>query len=125
MRIGTILVAIAACHVGVGLVLYHDVLTEMCADGLIASVEDRGDRATTLWFIVTGLAIGVVGACIRELELRGTRLPSALPLGLVLLSASVVIPMPSSGGWVFLPVAWLAYRRMRRHNTTDLGRAPA
>ena len=114
MRIGSILIAIAVCHVVVGILLYRDVLAEMFADGFVASVADRGDRATTLWFIVTGLAVGIVGLCVRAFESHGLPLPSALPLSLVVLAASVVIPMPNSGGWLFLPAAWLCYRRSQR-----------
>ena len=113
MRIGTILALIAASHVAIGGVLYRDVLSTLSAEGWLNTVGDRGDRAAALWFIVTGVVVGILGACLRELEARAQALPSVLPAGLVLLTACVVIPMPSSGGWAFLPVAWLAYRRSR------------
>jgi hypothetical protein len=113
MLIGTMLLAVGILHVLVGGVLYAGPLLDILRDGVFASVPDFGDRATALWFIVAGIGVVVLGACVRELERARVPLPAALVPGLWVLTIAVVVPMPISGGWLFAPIAVLAHRRAR------------
>jgi hypothetical protein len=113
MRIGYSLLIIAALHVVVGIWLYWPELAAIWADGIVASVEDRGDRATAFWFLVTGVAMLALGAIVAELERSNAALPRALGPSLLALAAAILVPMPSSGAWLILPVAWWAWRSAR------------
>jgi hypothetical protein len=114
MHIGTMLLSVGCLHVVSAAFLYTAPLADVLRAGVLASVTDYGDRATALWFIVAGAASILLGACIRDFERRELALPRVLAPGLWLLTALVVIPMPTSGGWLFAPIAWLAQRRTRK-----------
>jgi Family of unknown function (DUF6463) len=114
MRVGDSLLGIASLHSAVGTGLYWPEIRAACAEGLLATVPDRGDRAAAFWFLISGVAFFALGLVVRELEREGLPLPRALSPALVALTAAIVVPMPVSGGWLFLPVAWCAWRRARR-----------
>lgn len=113
MFIGTMLVVVGLVHLAVGGVLYAEPLAEVAREGVLNRVPDFGDRAAALWFLITGVCFLVLGACVRDGERRALPLPAPLAPGLLLLAFAIVIPMPASGAWIFLPIAWLAQRRLR------------
>jgi hypothetical protein len=114
MLVGTMLLAIALLHLLVGVVLYRDVLLEVAREGVLATVPDFGDRAAAYWFLITGLCLFALGACVRDAERERSFVPRSLPATLALLTFAIVAPMPVSCGWLIAPVAWLAYRRVGR-----------
>ena len=113
MHIGTLVLWIAATHSAVGTALYWPELVSACADGIVASVPDRGDRAAAFWFLYTGVVFAALGWIVREGERERAYLPRAVLPALLLLGLAVVIPMPASGGWLFFAVAAVAWRRTR------------
>lgn len=113
MRVGTMLVVIALLHLIVGAVLYGDVLTGIAREGVFATVPDFGDRAAAYWFLITGLCLFALGACVRDGE-REDRLAPSLPASLALLAFAIIIPQPVTGGWLLVPVAWIARARVNR-----------
>jgi len=125
MHIGTMLVGIAVLHLLVGGVLYARVLQAIASEGVLATVVDFGDRAAAFWFVITGLTLLLLGVCIRDVEARGLQIPAPLAPGLALLTLAMVLPMPATGAWCLLPVAWLAYRRHRVDVRTRSASVPA
>ena len=126
MRIGTMLLGVAALHLGVACILYAVPWMQIVQDGVFASVPDFGDRAAAFWFAITGLLVVVLGACVLDLERRELALPAPLAPGLLLLTVAAVIPMPSSGGWLFALIAGVAQRRRNAGaNGTGDARLPA
>jgi hypothetical protein len=113
MSVGFAIAVIAGLHFLVGGLLYAQPLAELVREGVVASVPDFGDRAAAFWFMITAVPLMLLGLIVRDGERRGDPLPRALAPGLLVMSALMVIPMPVTGGWTLLPVAWLAWRRGR------------
>ncbi|MET0387318.1 MAG: DUF6463 family protein [Polyangiales bacterium] len=114
MLIGTMLILVGILHNAVAVIVYWEPLVAILHDGIIASVPDVGDRAAAFWFTITGLVFLLLGACVRDLERQGLALPRSLAPGLLVLTLAIVIPMPSSGAWIFLPIAIVTHRRWKQ-----------
>jgi hypothetical protein len=115
MRIGSLVLVVAVLHTLVGTLIYRGELAAIAAAGVFGVVGDRGDRAAAFWFLIAGLMAGVLGLTLQGFERRGAPVPAVLAPALIALTAAMAIPMPATGGWLFLPIAWLAWRRSRLH----------
>ena len=115
MRIGVMLVAIAAVQIVLSLVLYHDELASLAGESLASIQREHGDRAVALWFLIGGVAISVLGSCTLSIERHTLPLPRPLGLGLLALAVSVLLPMHQGmAAWMLVPLLWRALRRPPR-----------
>ena len=106
--VGPGLLAVCALHIVVGVVDAAPVLVEAATEGWFGAFT--GERATVLWFLMTG-AVGVVaGVAITRVELSG-RLPWMIS-GVLLATAGIGVSMATTSGFVLvLAVAILALAR--------------
>lgn len=106
---------IGVAHAGVGAVAYRDALAEIAGDGLVASVPDRGDRATAFWFLATAPALWLAGRLLRSAEASDDRGAQRVAGG-VLTATGVAgaAAMPVSGFWTVVAVGIAALRRSAR-----------
>jgi hypothetical protein len=111
---GTMLVWVTLIHIGVG-GIYHAPLVDMLLSGVLASAPDFGDRATAFWVTV----VLVLAACVRDVERRGSSVPTPLVPGLIGLTLIIVVPMPNSGASLFALVAAVAQRRSKTANRAE------
>jgi hypothetical protein len=115
MRIGVMLVAIAAVQIVLSLVLYHDELAYLAGESLASMLREHGDRGVALWFLVGGVAISVLGSCTLYIERHTLPLPRPLGLGLLALAVSVLLPTHlEMAAWMLVPMLVCAVRRPPR-----------
>ena len=115
MRTGTLLAALGAFKVAVGLAVYSDEVRRIVAGGGLATVSDQSVGAALLWFLFGGGGMfALLGLVVREGEVRGHGVPRVLGPGLAVLALFAVFLMPENGAWLILPIAALAHVRARR-----------
>lgn len=102
-------------HTALGAVLYRDVYAGMGRDKVLATVPERGDRATAFWFTAAGTAIFLGGRLLRSAEEHGDgaaqRTAGATLLGVGAVGSAM---MPRGGFWALLAVGGAAVRRGRK-----------
>jgi hypothetical protein len=103
---------LGVAHACVGVVVYHDALTDIATAGVINSVPDRGDRATAFWFMTAAPTLWLGGRLLRSAESAGD-LAGQRAAGAVLTAAGLVgtAVMPVSGFPAVAAVGSAAVRR--------------
>ena len=76
-------------------------------------------RTAGFWFAITGIATAAFGWMTGHVERRGDRLPTALPVVLATVGVVGLTLDPKSGFWVFLPLAEVARRAIRRSGDSE------
>lgn len=95
-----LVLAVAAVHVLLGLTAAP--LRGMLQDGLFDTVGSDASREAAVWFLVTGLALLMIGESTRE-QVRVTgRLPRSLAPFLLGSGALICLVIPASGAWALL-----------------------
>ena len=114
---GPALLAICLIHLACTPLFYGTGLDAIVDDGIVNGVETAGpteaDRASTFWYVVTGLLLAPFGLLVWEVERQVGRVPGSvgwLLLGFVTLT---VLLMPTSGFWLFLVPAGIVLVRAR------------
>ena len=103
---------LGAAHAAVGVVLYRQPLAEIAREGVVASVSDRGDRATAFWFMAAAPTLWLGGRLLRSAESNGD-LAAQRAAGRVLAVTGAVgsAVMPVSGFWGVVAVGVASLRR--------------
>jgi len=124
ITVGQVLLAIAAVHSLVGMLgglgLHPNIrfggappLTAMWREGVVASVGADPWRVSVTWFLLWGVAFGLVGLLAHQIERTGLLLSRSFGAALGALCLVGVLLMPESGFWLgIVPVA-LIFRRAR------------
>jgi uncharacterized protein DUF6463 len=105
---------IAVAHAVIGVVAYRAPLAEIARARFVATVPDRGDRATAFWFLTAAPLLWSSGRLLRSAEETGD--PTAgRAAGRVLIASGAigVATMPVSGFWSVLAVGIATVRRAR------------
>ncbi|MDR3080423.1 MAG: DUF6463 family protein [Streptomyces sp.] len=109
---GWLLIATGILHLGYGSAVYWSDLTDVVSSGLGGAGGDA-DRERFFWFMLAGPTMLMMGAWARREYLQHGVLPRILAWYLLFLG-SLVLLMPDSGFWLFLPQAALAFCAARR-----------
>ncbi len=112
--IGPYLLAVAALHTAVGLLLFTPVLAELLRLGWWNSVGDHALRGAVVWFLLFGAPLALLAWLVRPLQ-RAAQWPALRHLGwgLIALAALGASLMPVSGFWLVLPPALALLRAPR------------
>ncbi|TXT37549.1 MAG: hypothetical protein FD135_3542 [Comamonadaceae bacterium] len=102
--IGRWIMAVAALHTLVGLVMFQTPLTAMASGGWWDSVGHDPTRGVAAWFMLFGGPLLALGLAIDALEQHpSTRAMPTLGWLMLLLCAMGALWMPVSGFWLCLP----------------------
>jgi Family of unknown function (DUF6463) len=111
--IGKSVVAIGIVHCVVGLVVYRSVILEVLGARLVNTVSLTGDpaRAEAFWFLLTGIAMMIVGGMIDGVERLGQPVPPATRWGFAAVVFVGAVMMPVAGFWLgIVPVVGMIRR---------------
>lgn len=110
-KIGILLMATAALHTVVGIVIFYQPMLDMLRAGLFNTVvPPYYDRGLATWFIFFGALLWMLGQLVHWVEKKYGELPHALGWGLLSMGIVGIIFMPDSGFWLVLPQAALILR---------------
>jgi uncharacterized protein DUF6463 len=85
-------------------------LGAMFSDGLVASVDSRGERGLVFWFLLMSPLLLLIGQLCVFLAERGIAPPRWLGFEVLMLTVACALLMPVSGFWLLLPPAALLLR---------------
>jgi len=116
--VGLALTIVGIVHVLITPLVVGDSVRSIIGGGVVAAVE-RDPAAAVLrglgfWYATAGLAMIILGALVIWIERTTSSVPMLLPWTLVALTVWGVLLMPVSPFWVFLVIAFLAFRKARR-----------
>jgi hypothetical protein len=123
ITVGSLMMATGVIHnafgmlLGLGLVaapdgLKHNLVADMRAEGLIATVEPDLLRMTFFWFELFGALAFVLGWLMHTVE-RREALPASVGWLLLAVVLGGLVFLPASGLWLGLPQAGLILWRAR------------
>lgn len=107
---GGLLIGVAILHGVFGAWFGRGTLSAILSDGLVASVELRGERGLVFWFLLLSPLLLLVGQLCVFLAERGIAPPRWLGFEVLLLTLGCALLMPVSGFWLLLPPAALLLR---------------
>lgn len=105
---GRLFLGIGAVHLAYGVAAYWPDAVDLVQAGLGGASGDLA-RERFFWYMLGGPAMITAGLWARAEYLRTGRVPRQLAWYAGFLGAQAAL-MPDSGFWLFLPVAYLAYR---------------
>ncbi len=125
ITVGHIVLAIAALHTVVGLLIGFGLdpsvhfeggppLTAMWNDGILASVGEDPWRVGLTWFLLWGFVLALVGLLAHQIERAGLVLTRSFAAGFGALCVLGVVLMPASGFWLGIVPVGLVLRRSAR-----------
>jgi hypothetical protein len=109
---GQTLMLIGALHTLVGL-LNIGPLADIARAGVFNAVGSHTDREAAVWFLMTGVALLLVGYVTRWTQRQTGTLPAALGWTLLAIATVGLVLMPRSGFWLLVPAAVLALAAAR------------
>jgi len=107
---GGLLIGVAVVHAVFGVWFGRLSLGAMFSDGLVASVDSRGERGLVFWFLLMSPLLLLIGQLCVFLAERGIAPPRWLGFEVLLLTVACALLMPVSGFWLLLPPAALLLR---------------
>ncbi len=99
---GYLLLITGSLHTLLGVVRGYSQLLEMTRAGLVGTGNVSTERALTLWFLIAGVGIILMGLLALGYQ---EPLPAGFGWGLLALSLLGVLPFPTSGFWLLIPQA--------------------
>ena len=125
ITVGQVVLAIAALHTVVGLLIGLGLdptvpfdgsppLTAMWNDGILASVGQDPRRVGLTWFLLWGFVLALVGLLAHQMERAGLVLTRSFAAAFGALCVLGVVLMPASGFWLGIVPVGLALRRSAR-----------
>ncbi|WP_125777141.1 DUF6463 family protein [Antribacter gilvus] len=117
-------VLLAVVHVSTAPLFYADSLRSILEAGVLGALDKDPELATlrgaAFWYVTVGLFLGLVGVMVLRAERRGEGAPRGFAGALAATGVWGVVLTPASGFWLFLPLAWLAWRSTARaHRGTE------
>ena len=107
---GGLLIGVAIVHAVFGAWFGRLPLGAMFSDGLVASVDLRGERGLVFFFLLLSPLLMMIGQLCVFLGERGIAPPRWLGFEVLLLTVACALLMPVSGFWLLLPPAALLLR---------------
>jgi H+/gluconate symporter-like permease len=117
-RVGLMITGVGLVHTACTPVFFPEATRSIVGGGIVGTVsaEPRTApvRTAGFWYAATGVATAAFGWMTSQVERRGDPLPRALPAVLAAAGAVGATLDPTSGFWVFLPLAGIARAAVRR-----------
>ena len=117
-RVGQLITGVGVIHTASTPVFFPEAVRSIVDGGVVGTVsaEPRTQpvRTAGFWYAITGVVTAAFGWMTSHVERRGDPLPGALPVVLASVGAVGATLDPKSGFWVFLPLAAIARRAIRR-----------
>ena len=125
VTVGHVILAIAALHTVVGLLIGLGLdpsvqfeggppLTAMWNEGILGSVGEDPWRVGVTWFLLWGFVLALVGLLAHQMERGGLVLTRSFAAGFGALCVLGVVLMPASGFWLGMVPVGLVLRRSAR-----------
>lgn len=116
--VGAALIIVGVVHVLITPLVVGDSFRSIIDGGVLAAVEREPATAVLrglgFWYTTAGLAMIMLGGLVIWIERTTGSVPMLLAWMLVGLTLWGVLLMPVSPFWVFLVIAFLAFRKARR-----------
>lgn len=104
--IGRWLILVAVLHTLFAIVVFGKVFLDIVQKGVFNTVGNDPMTAATVWFLLFGAALVLMGMAIHSLEQNNNFTSArAIGVGTLLLSLLGIALMPASGFWLALPAA--------------------
>ncbi len=105
---GVYLWASGILHIVVGVATDIEGWRSIVAHGVVNAAEADPGSSLAFWFMISGLFVIMLGL-VTQRYIRATGRPAPRFLGWSLLAFAVIActVAPASGGWLFLPQAWI------------------
>ena len=118
--IGRWIALVGLLHLVVGFFIFKDAWAVVVDRGIVAGVSDFDSTATAFWFAALGPAMMIVGGLVDHFEKVGDRPPSWLGWAMTALLVALIVPMPETGAWLWVPpTIALLVRSQRLRPTPD------
>jgi hypothetical protein len=105
---------LAGLHVATTSVFYGESVTSILDAGVLGAVDKDPSlaalRGAGFWYVTAGLYMGLVGVSVMRAERRGEGAPRGFAWAMGVTGVWGALLTPASGFWLFLPIAWLAWR---------------
>jgi hypothetical protein len=115
-------VLLAGVHIAATPVFYADSVASILDAGVLAALDrDPGLadlRGVAFWYATVGVQLGLVAWMIMQAERRGEGAPRGWALTMAATGVWGLLLTPASGFWLFLPIAWLAWRSTAARSAT-------
>lgn len=114
--IGRWIIGVAIVHTLFAVVVFGQVLGSIVKDGVFDSVGEDPMRAATVWFLLFGPVLFILGMVLASWEKNSSLpLPKSTGWALLFLGVLGVVLMPVSGFWlIFPPVAGILFASSKR-----------
>lgn len=114
--IGEGLIGVGIIHTILGCVVLSEPLVAIAREGVFNTIGGSVERQLTVWFLVGGNALIVLGLLARWTQRQTGTLPAAFGWGLLIIGVWGVIAMPASGFWAIVLLAVLALVAVRHRD---------
>ena len=95
-------------HIVVGIVSGLEGWKSIAAHGVVNASEVDPGTSLAFWFTIGGMFIVMLGPVVQHyIKMTGRPAPKFLGGWLLVFAAVACIVAPVSGGWLFLPQAWI------------------
>ncbi len=105
---------LAGLHVAMTPVFHGDSVTSVLDAGVLGALDKDPSlaalRGVGFWYVTAGLYLGLVGTIVMRAERRGESAPRGFAWAMAATGVWGALLTPASGFWLFLPIAWLAWR---------------
>lgn len=110
--IGRWIILVAILHTLFALVVFRKILLRIVQDGVFNTVGSDPMTAASVWFLLFGAVLALMGMAIHTLE-QSKDFTSArvIGAGTLLLTTLGIVLMPASGFWLVLPAALALLQR--------------
>ena len=112
--IGRSIMAIAALHFFAAFLIYPTGVLEAFGYSLAGSIPPLTVASEAYWFLFFAFPALMVGLLIDKAEMRGVPVGIAVPVVMLVMLATMLIPMPENGAWLLVPPAVALFMRERR-----------
>lgn len=106
--VGEGLIGVGIIHILLGCVLLSEILAAIARERVFNSIGDNVERQLTIWYLVGGGALIVLGLLARWAQRQTGTLPAVFGWGLLVIGVVGVVAMPASGFWAIVLLAVLA-----------------
>lgn len=112
--VGEVLIGVGIIHTTLGVALLSELLVTIAREGVFNTVGGNVERQLTVWYLVGGAAMVLIGLFARWAQRQTGTLPAVLGWGLLGIGGAGVVLMPLSGFWAIIIAAVLALIASRR-----------
>ena len=108
---GIFLIATGILHNLIGFILRWDIFLDIIDSGVWNTIFSHDDRSSFFWLISSGFFWIVLGHALHYyIKKHNSPVPKIIGWYLLGFAVIVVISMPTTGGWLFFPQAYIILR---------------